>query len=142
MFSLVTETKKGTDNRTEALPMTIDPQYTVGFSWTRQFGFRVQKKFNNKVWLAFAVENPQATLGASGNAANFVIGAPGNPAGLYNSLANYSLNYTPDFIAKAAFEPGFGHYEVLRHPQQFPRIVSIPTPPLPRHRPSELSTAM
>ena len=31
MWSLVTETKKGTDNRSEALPMTIDPQYTVGF---------------------------------------------------------------------------------------------------------------
>ncbi len=27
MWSLVTETKKGMDNRTEALPMTIDPQY-------------------------------------------------------------------------------------------------------------------
>src|SRR5271165_7483186 len=30
MWSLVTETRHGTDNRTEALPMTIDPQYTVG----------------------------------------------------------------------------------------------------------------
>ena len=36
MWSLVTETRKGLDNRTEALPMTIDPQYTVGFSWARQ----------------------------------------------------------------------------------------------------------
>src|SRR5262249_40254107 len=33
MWSLVTETKKGVDNRTEALPMTIDAQYTAGFSW-------------------------------------------------------------------------------------------------------------
>jgi hypothetical protein len=32
MWSLVTETKHGMDNRTEALPMTIDPQYTAGFS--------------------------------------------------------------------------------------------------------------
>src|ERR1700674_3669775 len=29
MWSLATETKKGVDNRSEALPMTIDPQYTV-----------------------------------------------------------------------------------------------------------------
>src|SRR5271154_6457714 len=29
MWSLVTETKKGTDNRTEGVPLTIDPQYTV-----------------------------------------------------------------------------------------------------------------
>ena len=51
MWSLVTETKKGMDNRTEALPMTIDPQYSVGFSWARQFGFRVTKSFSNKFWL-------------------------------------------------------------------------------------------
>ena len=37
MWSLVTETRKGLDNRTEALPLKIDPQYTVGFSWARQY---------------------------------------------------------------------------------------------------------
>ena len=44
MWSLVTETKKGVDNRTEATPLTIDPAYTVGFSWARQYGFRVAKQ--------------------------------------------------------------------------------------------------
>src|SRR5206468_11797205 len=61
MWSLVTETRKGVDNRSEALPMTIDPQYTIGFSWARQYGFRVAKNFDNKFWLALAVENPQTT---------------------------------------------------------------------------------
>src|SRR6202162_2361899 len=41
MWSLITETKKAVDNRTEATPLTIDPAYTVGFSWARQYGFRV-----------------------------------------------------------------------------------------------------
>ena len=41
MWSLVTETKKAVDNRSEALPITIDPQYTVGFSWARQYALRV-----------------------------------------------------------------------------------------------------
>ncbi len=113
MWSLVTETKKGLDNRTEAIPMTIDAQYHVGFSWTRQYGFRVVKNFANKAWLGFSMENPQTLLTAHGNASNFVLGAPGTPGGLYNPLANYSLNYTPDFIVKAAFEPGFGHYEIF-----------------------------
>jgi len=58
MWSLVTETKHGVDNRTEALPMTIDPAYTVGFSWARQYGFRVSKNFNNRLWLAASLENP------------------------------------------------------------------------------------
>ncbi|HKW25088.1 MAG TPA: hypothetical protein VJN48_04850 [Terriglobales bacterium] len=113
MWSLVTETKKGVDNRTEALPMTIDAQYAVGFSWARQYGFRVAKNFDNRFWLAASVENPQTTFAAHGNANNFVLGAAGNPGGLYNPLANYSFNKTPDFVFKAVSEPGFGHYEVF-----------------------------
>lgn len=111
-WSLVTETKVGMDNRTEALPMTIDPQYHVGFSWARQYGFRVVKNLNNKVWFGLAVENAQATLTSHGNANNFLVGSAGVLGGLYNNQANYSFNPSPDFIAKMAFEPGFGHYEV------------------------------
>jgi hypothetical protein len=113
MWSLVTETKKGLDNRSEALPMTIDAQYTVGFSWARQYAFRVVRNFNNKAWLGVSVENPQTTLTAHGNVANFNLGAPGTGGGLYNLNANYSFNYLPDFVVKAAFEPGFGHYEIF-----------------------------
>jgi len=135
MWSLVTETTHGMDNRTEALPMTIDPQYTVGFSWARQYGLRVVKNFNNKVWFGVSIENPQATVSTHGNAANFLIGSAGAGGGLYNGAitncstsatgpggapvttcspaATYSFNPSPDIIAKAAFEPGFGHYEVF-----------------------------
>lgn len=113
MWSLVTETKKGVDNRTEALPMTIDPQYSVGFSWARQYGFRVSKNLNNKAWLAFAVENPQTTLGGHGASNNFIIGSQGASGGLYNPTTNYSFNATPDFVGKIVFEPGFGHYEIF-----------------------------
>ncbi len=119
MWSLVTETRKGVDNRTEALPMTIDAQYHVGFSWARQYGFRVAKDFGDKVWLAFSVENPQTTFAAHGNASNFLLGAPGTAGGLYNPTANYSFNSAPDFIVKAAFEPGWGHYEVFGVVSQF-----------------------
>ena len=28
-------------------------------------------------------------------------------------MANYSFNYTPDFVVKMAFEPGWGHWEVF-----------------------------
>jgi hypothetical protein len=113
MWSLVTETKKGMDNRTEAVPLTIDPQYTVGFSWARQYGFRVTKNFGNKMWLGVSVENSQETLTAHGNSQNFVIGSAGASGGLYNPSATYSFNPSPDFVAKAAFEPGLGHYEIF-----------------------------
>jgi TolA-binding protein len=134
MWSLVTETRQGEDNRTEALPMTIDPQYTVGFSWARQYGFRVSKDINNKVWIGFSVENSQETITTHGNANDFVVGSQGLGGGLYNASisgcsttlnaagapvtactnnANYSYNPSPDFIGKLAFQPGFGHYEVF-----------------------------
>jgi len=114
MWSLVTETKKGVDNRTEATPLTIDPAYTVGFSWARQYGFRVAKNFNNHFWLAASLENPQTTFSATNNAPNFAFGSAGNSSGLYNAFNGlYSFNAMPDVIVKAAFEPGFGHYEVF-----------------------------
>lgn len=114
MWSLVTETRNGVDNRTEALPMTIDAQYHVGFSWARQYGFRVSKDFGNKMWLAFSVENPQTTFAAHGNSNNFLIGTAGNSGGLYNAFnGNYSFNEAPDFVVKAVFQPGWGHYEVF-----------------------------
>jgi hypothetical protein len=113
MWSLVTETKHGVDNRTEALPMTIDAQYHVGFSWARQYGVRLSKNFGNKVWIAVSEENPQATLTSHNNAANFLVGTAGVGGGLYNLNANYSFNPSPDIVAKLAFEPGFGHYEIF-----------------------------
>lgn len=120
MWSLVTETKQGADNRSEALPMTIDAQYTLGFSWARQYGFRVAKAFGNKAWLAFSVENPQInSIGGGGFNNNFVVGSLGNGGGLYNTLATSAFNASPDFVVKAAVEPGFGHYEVFGLIRQF-----------------------
>jgi hypothetical protein len=121
MWSLVTETKNGVDNRSEALPMVIDAQYTAGFSWARQFGFRVAKDFGDKFWLAFSVENPQATLTAHGTTSNFLLGAPGTSGGLYNAYnGTYSFNPIPDFVVKAVFQPTKTvHMEVFGLVNQF-----------------------
>ena len=115
MWSLVTQTAKGVDPRTELLPETIDAQYQVGFSWARQYGVRIAKVFNNKMWLAAAVEEPQTTFKVGGTVTTpYLLGAAGNGGGLYNTAqSSYSFNMTPDFVFKAAFEPGFGHYEVF-----------------------------
>lgn len=115
MWSLATETRKGLDNRTEAPPLTIDAAYNVGFTWARQYGFRVIKNFNNKAWFGFSVENPQITLTAHGSPTSFFIGAPASGGGTLNATdgTGYAANSTPDFIVKAAFEPGRGHYEVF-----------------------------
>lgn len=117
MWSLVTETKKGVQNRTEAPPPTIDPQYSVGFSWARQYGFRVAKTFaDDKLTLAFGVEGPQTTFGGRGVPnGKFFFNAPGAGGGLFNATdgTGYTVNQSPDFILKAALDPGWGHYEVF-----------------------------
>jgi hypothetical protein len=68
MWSLVTETGHGLDNRTEQTPLTIDPQYTVGFSWARQYGMRFSKGFwDNKLTVGLGIEEAQTTFTVHGN---------------------------------------------------------------------------
>lgn len=139
MWTLATENRKGINNRQEWVPMMIDSQYNVGFTWARQYAFRAVKDFGGKFALAMSVEGPQATIGGRGfstvttvNAgaapativtsgattavtSNFFINAPGAGGGLYNAFdANgYTTNKAPDLIFKAAADPGFGHYELF-----------------------------
>jgi hypothetical protein len=129
MWSLATENRKGIENRTELPPLTIDPQYNVGFTWARQYGFRVVKDFGGKFAVGVAVEDPQAMIGGRGfssvttanvggisltNGGNTILDAPGSGAGLFNfaDTTGYSINKAPDIIVKAAADPGYGHYEV------------------------------
>ncbi len=113
MWSLATEYRHSLDNLAEAIPLTIDAQYNVGFTWERQYGFRVTKNIGSKFWVGGAVEEAQ-TLNLGGhNLPAVVYQQPGNGGGLYNPTANYSFNYAPDLIAKIAYEPGFGHFELF-----------------------------
>ena len=117
-WSLVTEDATGIapdddmGKTNDVRPKTIDPSYNVGFDFARQYGIRLTKKFGNKFAFAVAIENPQATLTTHGNASNFLLGE-GGASNSYNTTSNYSFNPSPDIIAKVAFDPGFGHYEVF-----------------------------
>ena len=121
MWSLVTQTAKGLDNRTEVLPETIDAQYSVGFSWARQYGMRFVQDFSNKVWLGFSVEEPQTTFKVGGTTAPFLVGAAGNSGGLYNPGANYSFNMTPDFIVESCIRARIRSLRGLWYRQHVPR---------------------
>jgi hypothetical protein len=132
MWSLVTEDAKGTDARTEIQPLTIDPQYLVGYSWTRQPGIRVQQRWGDYKTGAFtiaaAAEQAQITnFTASGTIpVDFYFGGIGQNGGLYNAAGNigaldtagtgaittYANNVAPDVIVKAAFDEPWLHFEV------------------------------
>ena len=118
MWSLVTENAVGIapaddlGKTNDARPKTIDASYNVGFSFARQYGVRLTKDFGDKVSVAFAMENAQGTLTTHNNADNFLLGEAG-ASNSYNTGGTYTANPSPDLIAKVAFDPGFGHYEVF-----------------------------
>lgn len=113
-WSLVAETTQGLTRGTEILPATIDPQYEAGFVWTRQYGFRVSKNIGQKFFMGASAENAETLNPAGANLpTNLLIGSAGLGGGLYNPTANYSFNLTPDFVAKIAVEPGWGHWELF-----------------------------
>jgi hypothetical protein len=132
MWSLVTEDAKGTDARTEIQPLTVDSQYLVGYSWTRQPGIRIQQRFGNYQTGAFTIaasaEQAQITsFTASGMIpTDFYFGGIGQNGGLYNAAGNigaldtagtagittYANNVAPDVIVKAAYDVPWMHFEV------------------------------
>jgi TolA-binding protein len=152
-WSLITENRHAIDNLLgpgrigEAVPLDIDPQYTAGFSWARQEGFRVTKSVGSILTVGASVEGSATTATVHGNPTittlstvsgnqslnaltipavietptltttvfnNFLIGAPGLSSGLFNPTGTYGYQKTPDFVFKAALDPGpWGHFEVF-----------------------------
>lgn len=127
MWSLWSSNKKGLENRQEWIPATIDAQYVVGYDFARLAALRLTKNFNDRVWFGVALENPEM-LNSSYTTPTGLLGfgngiSGGNGASTANcSGANYSFgsafanctstDFMPDIIAKLAFEPGWGHFEV------------------------------
>ena len=112
-WTLATEDRKGIDNRQEAIPLTIDPQYTVGFTWARQYGFRVVKNFGDKFALAVSVEGPQATIGGRGfsnvttinnSAAPSVIQPTGGTSTRYRQYL-YRCDWMPAAVSSTSATP-------------------------------------
>jgi hypothetical protein len=121
-WSLLTLNRQGLSPRSEWIPSTIDAQYVVGYDWARQWSARVTERLGNrKVWLAASVENPETTVSVVNPPAG-VLGLNTSPNAtspssqiVVNSTpgANgVSTDVAPDVLAKVAFEPGWGHYEI------------------------------
>jgi hypothetical protein len=119
-WSLLTTNQLGIAPLAELRPGGEDGQYAVGFTWTRQRAFRVTKNFNDKVWAAFAIETPETTYSAAFVPANVMgLNTSQNAAtgvNLLPFLTNYSNGFStslaPDLLAKVAFEPRRGHFEI------------------------------
>ncbi len=127
-WSLLTLARKGMENRNEFIPLTINAQYVIGYDWARQPAFRIIKNFLNKTWLGFAVENPSTVANVQGVTIPGTATTPpifgfGNSPNAQSPNGNFTLsnvpgaagvstNLAPDLVAKVAFEPGWGHWEI------------------------------
>jgi hypothetical protein len=118
-WSLATLYSKGLTPRQEDVPLTIDSQYVVGFNWLRVPGFRiVDDVIPNELWAGLSVENAQlgGTTGTFSSAAGYqVVSSATGGGGNFDTDtggSTYSNDAAPDIVAKLAFEPGWGHYEV------------------------------
>lgn len=116
-WSLMTMNRVGMTPRQESIPLTIDAQYVPGFNWKRQWQLRLDKDFFGKrAWLGVSLEEPQTSYYTGPNGLGVLSGTatitnPGSSQ--LNSTASYSDDIAPDLIVKAAFDPGWGHYEVF-----------------------------
>lgn len=121
-WSLLTTDRKGIATRAEFIPNTIEASYVVGYTYVRQTGFRLTRNFNNRVWAAFELANPETAQPNASYTPPDLFGFNNSPNAsspngftlnfLTGSTNGLSTNLAPDMIGKVAWEPGWGHYEL------------------------------
>ncbi len=116
-WSMLTLNRIGITPRQENIPLTPDGQIQVGFNWARQWQARFVKDFDNhRIWAGLSFEEPETIYSVANANSTGVIGGTVNyqntGGSLLNSTANYADDIAPDVIAKLAFDPSFGHYEI------------------------------
>jgi len=127
-WSLLTQNQVGITPRKENIPLTIDANYVVGFNYIRQWQIRAVGDVAPGISLGVSVENPAAIVGASTATAPLGTGGAFPSGGIVNGTVvnfvntggggdflqnvNVTTDQAPDIIEKAAFDPGWGHYEI------------------------------
>jgi hypothetical protein len=122
-WSLLTQNTVGITPRKENIPMTIDANYVAGFDYTRNWQLRLVKDFGPWASFGVSVENPAelvySSTGAVANGGNidgWLVNFTNSGSSFLGSSAfanPFNTDVAPDIIAKAAFDPGWGHYEVF-----------------------------
>ena len=128
-WSLLTQNQVGITARKENIPLTIDANYVVGFNFTRNWQISAVQELGPGVSLGVSVEAPAATVAAStatapgpgglggtfasGGLVNGLVVNFSNPGGTFLTGATITTDQAPDIIEKAAFDPGWSHYEIF-----------------------------
>ena len=122
-WSLLTQNTVGITPRKENIPLTIDANYVAGFNYTRNWQLRVVQDWGT--WASFGVSaeaRPNSSYTGTGAVTNGGVvnqtivnftNAGQSFLGSGGFANNFTTDVAPDIIAKAAFDPGWGHYEVF-----------------------------
>jgi hypothetical protein len=122
-WSMMTPNRNGVS----ALPgdlfftQVVDINYVAGLTWSRQPGLRVLYHPNKKVTFAFGAEQPDQYIGGSAGGSGITL--PSALAGLASTQLDAAANisgasylaqpgFTPDLMAKIAFDLPRFHFEV------------------------------
>ncbi|MHB1677917.1 MAG: hypothetical protein ACYCSS_10345 [Sulfuriferula sp.] len=127
-WSLATLNTHGITPRMEDIPLTIDAQYVPGFTWARQWQFRVVKDWDKKLWAAVSLENSQ-TSGVAGTTPGYNVYQIAPPGGSLFAAPEMSVNHYPDIVAKLAAETDLGHYEIYDLARNFQSVYGAVTTP-------------
>jgi hypothetical protein len=116
MWSLMTTNRIGAENLAEFLVPMVDGTQLLGNDYARQNAIRLSKSFDNyKITAAFSAEN-SATVGVTPSnvpsSVSSIISGLSTTGTSALSNTTYSTNVAPDLIAKVAFDPTFGHFEI------------------------------
>ena len=123
-WSLLTQDRVGMMPGAENTPLTIDAQYVAGFNWDRSPTIRLVGDWNKTVWYGISIEAPAGVLpGGLSTVGGTTTPNPGGfitnvnntcqASGLLNNTTSCTNDIAPDLVEKIAFDPGWGHYEVL-----------------------------
>jgi hypothetical protein len=127
-WSLATQNQVDMTPRKENIPLTIDANYVVGFNYIRQWQIRGVVDVAPGISLGASAENPATVFLGSTATAPAGLGGAFASGGIVNGQVvnfvntggggdflqgvNVTTDQAPDIIEKAAFDPGWGHYEI------------------------------
>lgn len=131
-WSLVTAERTGLKPRQENIPLTIDGQYVPGFDWLRVSQLRLVKSFGDTISIGLSAENPAAQVAGSTTAPagsslnnNIFYNNPG-ASNAFAPTTNLTTDSVPDVVGKIAFDPGWGHYELMGLTRWFHSRYTLP----------------
>ena len=114
-WSMMMPNEVGIVPRKELIPLTINANYLPGYHFTDNWQIRLVKDFDKKLWLGLSLETPATNLapGIPDTFNGLAVNVTNTGTGGFLNGVPVTPSIAPDIIEKIAWDPGWGHFEVL-----------------------------